>query len=192
VHVTVTWSKTSQQCYRHDEKRSVKRTQDTQHTAGFSCDRLIVEHTRRTLRMLLALVVCDSQLVLLHGNTRYFMVGHVIHTLTCLTTGAACSWDRKCNPRDTCECSRPRTARTPANETPQWQLWNDSREGAHENSDCHKRGFSKYFMTINGTHTTTHGAPIVVCGWNFSNGYGFNSLQSSSWYTTCFGQTKRL
>jgi hypothetical protein len=68
---------------------------------------------------------------------------------------------------------------------------------SHENWDYPNRGSSKYLITINCIHTTTHRAHIrfqmiILHRCNFANGYDINTLRMSSFYTTFCGQMKRV
>jgi hypothetical protein len=193
IHVTVKWGNTPQQCYlsRRYIKRIVGSTQDTQCTAGLSCDRMIMEYTHDEYRhMLLTLGACNSRA---GTDAREYAVrypgwrhpdANVFRRLEqrLHVTGSVTS-------TPLANAGRSRTVRTPANEDAILQLWNESRGEAHaishDNWDYPNRGSSKYFMAINCVHTTTRGAhicfqTIVLYGCNFTNGNDINTLRMSS------------
>jgi hypothetical protein len=62
----------------------VRSTQDTQRTAGLSCDRMIMEYTHDEHCDMLLLL-----LVLLHRNARYAILVDVIQSLMCFDDRAA-------------------------------------------------------------------------------------------------------
>jgi hypothetical protein len=68
----------------------VRCTQDTQITAGVSCDRMAMEYIPdEYCVMLLTLGTCNSRAVLLQANTHYVILIDVIKTQSVSTTGAA-------------------------------------------------------------------------------------------------------
>jgi hypothetical protein len=92
----------------HGEKRVVRYTQDTRHTAGLSCDR-ISWNTQTTKGATCAWpsVPATTQLVLLQGaSSKRCRVS---------TFGAESQWDRSITPAARVSAVRPRTIRTPAN-----------------------------------------------------------------------------